>query len=384
MVQISGTLPILVDLQADATNRPSVSLVGIFLKARELERKGKDVIHFDAGEPDYSPPRSVVHATIKALVEGKGHYTESGGIPEVKRAIARHVEKKNHVSVSEDKILVTAGGRLALYYSFATLPKRSKIGIVSPDWPAYRELAQLFDHGIEFFRTDLDNNWNLDLDQLRASDCNALILNYPNNPTGKVLDLSAFEELVRIASQRKMTIISDEVYSSFRFNEQKPFKSVLETTDLQYVFVTSLSKDYAMTGFRAAYAISDPKTISRMSKLNALIMTSAPEFVQYAIIAAMESDEFVKRNVAIVKKRRDAAVRALESRLNVELYSPDCSLYLFPRVATKGFDSEKFALDLLEKKFVSIAPGSTFGSSYNKHFRMTLLQDEKRIEEGIE
>jgi aspartate aminotransferase len=364
--------------------QPSVSLVEIFLRAKELERKGCDVIHFDAGEPDYDPPKKVVDATAEALAQGKGRYTESGGIPQARNAIAAHIEKKNGVKVSTDRILVTAGGRLALYYSFSNLPKHSKIGIISPDWPAYRELARLLDFDIRFFKSSLDTDWNLDLDELSASDCNAIVLNYPNNPTGKILDLSTFEQLVQLAREKKMTLISDEVYSSFTFNEPKRFKSVLETSDLRYIFVTSLSKDYAMTGFRAAYAISDPKTISAMSRLNGLIMTSAPEFVQYAIVAAMECDDYVAEKVSMIRRRRDVAVKSLKTKLNADVYVPDGSLYLFPRISDEQFDSEAFSLQLLEKKYVSVAPGTTFGNHYRNHFRMTLLQDENRIEEGIE
>jgi aspartate/methionine/tyrosine aminotransferase len=120
--------------------------------------------------------------------------------------------------------------------------------------------------------------------------------------------------------------------------------------------------------------------------MNSLIMTSTPEFVQYAIIAALDCDDYVKQKVELIRKRRDIAVRALKEQLNASLYVPDGSLYVFPRLQTSNgtFNSEKFALDLLEKKFVSVTPGTSFGSSFNGHFRMTLLQDEKRILEGIE
>lgn len=356
----------------------------IFLRAKELEKSGKDVIHFDAGEPDYEPPNKVIEATKSALSQGKARYTESGGLVQAKLAISEHLEDKYHDSISPDRILITAGGRLALYYSFSTLPSKSKVGIISPDWPAYKDLATLLGFRVQFFKTDLEDNWTLDLDALKKSDCNVLVLNYPNNPTGKVLDRSTFEELVSIAAKRDMTIISDEVYSSFIFNDQKQFKSILETSGIKYIFVTSLSKDYAMTGYRAAYAVSDQKTVATMSRLNGLIMTSAPEFVQYAIIAAMDCNDYVREKVSLIKRRRDVALNALKSKLNVDIYAPDGSMYLFPRIPNRKFDSEKFALDLLDKKFVSISPGTTFGTQYNNYFRMTLLQDEKRIDEGIE
>ena len=328
----------------------------------------------------------MVEATVRALREGKSRYTESDGIPEAKKAISEHLEKKIATIVSPDRVLITSGGRMALYYAFATLPKTPKVGIISPDWAAYRDMARFMGYPTQFFEGNLENDWNVDPDEIKRSDCNAVVLNYPNNPTGKILDPDTFEELIQIAIEKKLTVISDEVYSDYIFDNQKRFRSVLETSGLRYVFVTSLSKSYAMTGYRAAYVVSDEKTTSRMSKMNSLIMTSSPEFIQYAIIAALDCDDYVKQKVKMIRKRRDVAVRALKKQLNASLYVPDGSLYVFPRLhAPKGtFNSEKFALDLLEKKFVSVTPGTSFGSSFNEHFRMTLLQDEKRIVEGIE
>ena len=141
-----------------------------------------------------------------------------------------------------------------------------------------------------------------------------------------------------------------------------------------------------MTGYRAGYAVSDEKTTARMSKINSMILTSAPEFVQYAIKAAMGCDRYVKQKSDLIKRRLRVAARALKKKLDAEFYMPDGALYIFPRLQDEHgtFDSERFALELLEKHFVSVAPGTAFGRSFREHFRMTLLQDEKRIEEGIE
>lgn len=358
----------------------------IFLKAKELEKKGKDVIHFDAGEPDYGPPERVVEETVNALRHGKSRYTESAGIAEAKSAISKNIRRNLRVTIPTPQILVVAGGRLGLYYAFTTLPSKSKVGIISPDWPAYRDLANFLGFEIEYFPCSLDTNWDIDLDAMSRSDCNALVINYPNNPTGKILDSERYEELLQIVRRKRITVISDEVYSSFVYDDAKRFKSILETNDLNYSLVTSLSKTYSMTGYRAAYVISDEKTVAKMSKTNGLIMTSAPEFVQHAVVAAMDCDDYVKEKVAMLKGRRDIAVRALRKKLDAKIYSPDGSLYLFPSLSDpRGtFDSEKFALKLLDKKYVSVTPGTSFGKGYLDHFRMTLLQDEKRIEEGIE
>ena len=141
----------------------------------------------------------------------------------------------------------------------------------------------------QFFTSSIDESWDIDVDQVRKSNCQALVLNYPNNPTGKILKPSVLEELVEFANKKGIMIISDEPYSDYVLGDL-PFKSILESGCSNYVLVTSLSKSYSMTGYRAGYAVSDEKTTARMSKINSKKMTSAPEFVQFAIKAAMGCD----------------------------------------------------------------------------------------------
>ena len=377
-------------MQSEITKKedyvPAVSLVDIFFKAKELERKGADVIHFDAGEPDFDPPEQVVEATVRALREGHGRYTESGGISGARNAVAESLNKKYNRNIGPNQVLVTAGGRLALYYAFLSLPGNAKVGILSPDWPAYRDISNFLSLPIQYFKSTLEKGWEVDLDEIRRSDCNAIVLNYPNNPTGKILDQKIFEELVQIANDKGMTIISDEVYSDYVLDPMKKFKSILEMTDTKSVFVTSLSKSYAMTGFRAAYIVSDPTTISRLININSMIITSMPEFVQYGLIAALKCDDYVRDKVALIRRRRDVAARALKKYLGAEFYLSDGSMYMFPRLHSKKgtFNSEKFALQLLESQSVSVTPGTSFGRPFLDHIRITLLQKEARIEEGIE
>ena len=365
---------------------PSVSLVDIFLKARELERQGHDVIHFDAGEPDFEPPQQVVDATIRALKAGRARYTESPGIPEARKAVAESLNQKYHSGVTPEQVMVVAGGRLALYYSFLSLPKNSKIGLIAPDWPAYRDISKFLSMPMQFFSSSLESGWEVKLDEIREIDCNVIVLNYPSNPTGKILDASTFDELVEIANEKQMTILSDEVYSDYILNPEKKYKSILEMPGDKRLLVTSLSKSYAMTGFRAAYIVSDVKTISYLSKLNSMVVTSMPEFVQYALIAALDCREYVREKVNLIRRRRDVAAKALQKYLGAEFYLSDGSLYMFPRLhSSRGpFNSEKFAVELLNREHVSVTPGTSFGSGFLDHIRITLLQNEARIEEGIE
>lgn len=368
------------------SGRRKVSISDVFFESKELERRGIDVIHLDVGEPDYEPPAEVINATNGALKAGKGRYTGPGGIIEVKHAISEHVNAKYGSHVSPKQVLFTAGGRLALFLAFASLPKDSKVGIISPDWPAYRDLSEFLSLRTVFFKTKIEDDWNPDLGEIEESGCNVLAINYPNNPTGKILNPKLFDALIELATKLGMKIISDEVYSDFVLNESR-FKSVLETDgSFDYIFTTSLSKSYSMTGFRAAYLISDEDTISRLSKINGLVLTSAPEFVQYGAIAALKSQEYVKDKVTTAKRRLHVACRTLKE-LGIECYPSDGSLYLFPKLkypSGKLFDSDQFVLDLLEKEHVSVTPGSVFGSEYGEFVRLTILQSEERIREGIE
>ena len=376
------------DLQTSSREEdtvPAVSLVDIFFKAKELERKGHDIIHFDAGEPDFEPPQAVVDATSNALRSGKGRYTESGGIPEARQAISNHLGQKYGTTITPKQVLVTAGGRLALFYSFVSLQKKSKVGIITPDWPAYRDNAKFLSLPIQFFRADPEREWEIDIDEIKRSDCSALVINYPNNPTGKILDEKTMNELAEVARDKKMTVISDEVYSDYILNEASRFRSIIQSSGVNFIFVTSFSKSYAMTGYRAACLVSDEATVTRLSKINGLILTSAPEFVQYGMIAALKCSEYVEQKVRLMRNRRTVALKALSDFVDSDCYAPDGALYLFPRLWTKKehFNSEQFALDLLEKEHVSVTPGTSFGSTFREHIRITLLQSEDRIQEGI-
>ena len=366
----------------------AVSLVDIFFKAKELERKGYDVIHFDAGEPDFNPPEEVVEATVRALREGHGRYAESGGIPKLRLGIAESLNERYGANLGPENVLVTAGGRLALYYAFMSLPRKTKVGIFSPDWPAYRDISNFLELPIQFFRSSLENGWDIDPDEVRRSECSTLVMNYPNNPTGKILDQKTFDEVLSIANEKGMTIISDEVYADYVLDPSKKHKSILETESSKKIFVTSMSKSHAMTGFRAAYVVSDPATISRLIKINSMIITSMPEFVQYGMIEALRCKEYVLDKVNLIRRRRDVATGALKKYLDADVYPADGSMYMFPRLHHRNqsgkFNSEKFAMDLLEKEKVSVTPGTSFGRPYLDHIRITLLSDEKRIAQGIE
>ena len=366
---------------------PSVSIGEIFARARTLERNGHDVIHFDAGEPDFGPPAEVLNATYAALKSGKNRYTEPGGIIEVRKAIAEHLNHRYHINLTSKQILITVGGRMALYLAFRWLPRNSTIGLICPYYPAFKEMTHYMSYQSQMFTSTLEESWTPNIDEISKHKFSAVILNSPCNPTGKILGPSILDSIVNIAREKDAMILSDEVYADYVFDEGKtPFKSILEVKDCKYLLISSFSKSYAMTGFRTGYVVGDERTISDLEKINRMILLSPPEFTQYAIIAAIQCKEYIRDKVILIKKRRDIAAKILSEYLDAEFYVPDGSLYIFPKLERDEgtFDSEKFALELLENQHVSITPGTVFGSWYRNFIRLTLLQNEDRITEGIE
>ena len=238
-------------------------------KQSSSEKQGRDVIHFDAGEPDFEPPKEVVEATVRAIRSGKARYTEPGGVPEVKKAISEHLNNKyaliTHTKANNDDI----GRQIGALLCILRTAKEFK------DWHDFSRLASIQRpcsvHGFSV-PSFSQHVWRirgiLTSTRYSNSKCNALVLNIPNNPTGKILDPKTFDQLIEIARNNDITIIGDEVYSDYILNEGAHFKSLLQVKDCKWIYATSLSKSYSMTGFRAGYIVADEATISKLESIN--------------------------------------------------------------------------------------------------------------------
>lgn len=365
-----------------------ISIADIYFKSKELERKGIEVIHLDVGEPDFEPPPEVVNATSVAIKEFKGRYTAAAGIYELRASIANRLNSKYQINILPEQVLFTAGGRLALYLAFSSLKKGAQVAIISPDWPAYRDLCNYKEFEPVFIHTSLKDSWVPNLGELRSKNYDAIVLNYPNNPTGKILDPKVMDEIVNIATEKKVTIISDEVYSDYVFQNIK-FKSILEYgEDIRTIYASSFSKSHAMTGYRAGYVVSDKQTISSLERLNGLIVSSAPEFVQYAAYAALQCEDYVRDKRALIEERKKVVSLALKENGYADFYEPDGSLYFFLKIRSQDVssipNSEALALNLLDTVHVSVTPGTIFGPSFEDYIRITLLQDKERLRRGLE
>jgi aspartate aminotransferase len=258
--------------------------LSVFSKARQLEATGKKIIHMEVGEPDYSPPARVGSALAESFRMKYYHYTDTQGIAKLRQAIAA----KEGAGISADQVVVTPGGRFAVFSAITSLLRAGQeLIVIEPAWPAYKECADFIGARTNILRTTLDSKWVPDTQQLEGminSSTKMIVLNYPNNPTGKVLNHKTMEKIVSIAKDHGLYLLSDEVYADYVFVE---FNSIREYDYTKSITIGSFSKRYAMTGFRVGYGIANKEIISKMARVQAVAITSVAEPMQQSALAAL-------------------------------------------------------------------------------------------------
>jgi len=350
--------------------------LSVFLKAKELEEQGKEIIHLEVGEPDFQPPKEVKTALAEVYDKGYGKYGPVKGITELRTALAHHTNQLENDDYDEENIMVCPGARFAVYLAITTLLNPGdEVIVIEPAWPAYKECALNAGIKVRTIKTTLETRWEPSIDQINNAineNTKMIILNYPNNPTGKILPKKIQDNIIEIAREYDLYVLSDEIYSEYANDD---WKSVLLYGYEKSIITKSFSKSHAMTGFRIGYAIAEPSIIEKMSKLQALSLTNVSEPIQYVALEALNAD--TSENTKIIKSRLDALKESAKD-IGLEFIEPDGSMYLFARTKHKNFDATKFSEKLLEHG-VAIAPGEGFGD-YKEFFRITAINGTRLME----
>ena len=350
--------------------------LSVFLKAKELEEQGKEIIHLEVGEPDFQPPKEVKTALAEVYDKGYGKYGPVKGITELRTALAHHTNQLENDDYDEENIMVCPGARFAVYLAITTLLNPGdEVIVIEPAWPAYKECALNAGIKVRTIKTTLETRWEPSIDQINNAingNTKMIILNYPNNPTGKILPKKIQDNIIEIAREYDLYVLSDEIYSEYANDD---WKSVLLYGYEKSIITKSFSKSHAMTGFRIGYAIAEPSIIEKMSKLQALSLTNVSEPIQYVALEALNAD--TSENTKIIKSRLNALKESAKD-IGLEFIEPDGSMYLFARTKHKNFDATKFSEKLLEHG-VAIAPGEGFGD-YKEFFRITAINGTRLME----
>ncbi|MGI9566490.1 MAG: aminotransferase class I/II-fold pyridoxal phosphate-dependent enzyme [Nitrosopumilus sp.] len=364
-------------IKVQSTNKQTH--LSIFLKAKSLEQQGKKIIHMEVGEPDFLPPPIVKDALGEIFDKGYLKYGQVRGIPIFRERLAQHVSKKFDCKVTEGNIIVSPGARFSIFTAITTLlnPGDEMI-IIEPAWPAYKDCALNSGIKVRIINTSIEEKWEPSLEQIENtinSNTKMIVLNYPNNPTGKVLPEKLQNSITELAIKNNLYVLSDEIYSEYAKNN---WKSILSYDYEKSIVTQSFSKSHAMTGFRIGYAIANEKIIEKMAKFEALCMTNVSEPIQYVAMRALEAD--TSKNTNTVQNRLDMVARKAKE-MGLDFVIPDGAMYVFARVNQAGFDGTKFANGVLEKG-LAIAPGEGFGD-YKNFIRISACQNEKILIEGM-
>ena len=353
--------------------------LSIFLKAKSLEQKGKKIIHMEVGEPDFSPPEIVKKSLSEVFEKGFMKYGQAKGMPIFREALAKYVSEKFNTKITYENIIVSPGARFSIFSAISTLlnPGDEMI-VIEPAWPAYKDCALNAGIKVRTINTTLEEKWEPSIEQIRKvinSNTKMIVLNYPNNPTGKILPEKLQDDIIEIAKENNLYVLSDEIYSQY---VKTNWKSILSYNYEKSIVTQSFSKSHAMTGFRIGYAIADKKIIEQMAKLEALCLTNVSEPVQYVAMKALEED--TTNNSKIIQKRLEMLSEKTKE-IGLEFTIPDGAMYIFAKINQKGFDGVEFANNSLEKG-LAVAPGEGFGN-YKDFIRISACQDEKTLMEGM-
>ncbi len=348
----------------------------ILERAKELEREGKCVIHFEVGEPDMPVPEKVKSKAIEALRSLELKYTESTGIEQLKERIADFYSREYGVKIGRERVIITPGSSLALLAVLKIVGERmGRISYTDPGYPCYRNMLSLLKLKGEPLVLE-GKNFQIEPKKVKTP---AIIINSPSNPTGKILKK---EELKKLSE--KCFLISDEIYHGITYGERAT--SALEVTD-KCAVINGFSKFFLMTGWRVGWTVVPEWMVEDLKAILQNVVISPPTLSQLAAIHCFDEEvmEELRENVKEFKRRRDLMLKGLKElgfKIPVE---PEGAFYIYADVSELTDDSYSFAFKLLEKANVAVTPGMDFGEHNAKKFiRFSYCTDREKIEEGLE
>ena len=353
--------------------------LAIFLKAKELEQQGKKIIHLEVGEPDFLPPINVKKSLSEVYDKGFGKYGPARGLPEFRTKLTEFVNNNFDAKVNLENVMVTPGARFGVFLAISTLLDPSdEMIVIEPAWPAYRQCAMNSGIKVRSIKTTLENKWEPDLNEISScinENTKMIVLNYPNNPTGKILPKTLQDKIVEIAKENNLYILSDEIYSNYSNGE---WSSILSYNYEKAIVTQSFSKSHSMTGYRIGYLISSRNIIEKLTKLQALCLTNVSEPIQYTAMKSLDDD--VTENTEIMNKRLTKLEEICED-MQLEFVKPNGAMYIFARTKNP-INTSELSEELLNHG-VAIAPGIGFGD-YNEFFRISACLDIKTLIEGMD
>ena len=361
----------------------------VLAKAGQLEAAGKEIVHFEIGQPDYDTFSNVSLAGIKAISEGKTRYTDPAGIPSLREVIAEDAGRRRGIKIHPDEVIVSPGGKPNLFFpTLALVEPGDEVIYPNPGFPTYEAMIGVAG-GVPVPVPLLeDNDFSFDLDafdRLISKRTKLVILNSPSNPTGGVIPRADLEHIAAQVQKYNCWIMSDEIYARIAYDGRQVFSIVsLPGMQERSIIVDGFSKTYSMTGWRLGFGIMPKELAERVGLLLTHSLGSTAHFTQFAGIEAIRgSQDMVDGMVTEYQRRRDLIVEGLNAIPGITCRKPQGAFYVFPNIKGTGMTSNELANFILEKAGVALLPGSSFGEFGEGYLRLSYANSIPNIEKGL-
>ena len=348
-----------------------------------------DVISLGIGEPDFITPDPILQSGIEALKQGETHYSSNSGLIELRRAIAEHLDRLYSQTYDpESEILVTVGVSEALYLALAaTLDAGDEVIVPHPCFVSYAPEVTFAGGVPVIVPATVENNFQVTAEEIRAAitpRTKALLIGYPNNPTGAVMSRERLIEIAKVADEHDLLVISDEIYDRLVYGVEHVCFPSLPGMYERTVLLQGFSKAYAMTGWRIGYIAAPAEILSNMRKVHQYTIMCASTVSQCAALTALrEGEPYVQEKVAEYDRRRRLIVDGL-NEIGLKCFEPQGAFYAFPSIEVTGMDGNTFAETLLREEQVAVVPGSAFGEAGEGYMRCSYATAYEKIEQALE
>ena len=355
----------------------------------DIAAQMENVISLSIGEPDFVTPEHIRAAGIKSLNEGKTSYTANYGLIELRKEISKYLSERFNVEYDpSDEVLVTVGGSEAIDIILrAILETGDEVLIPEPAFVSYAPLAELY-HGVaKPIVTKAENGFKLMPEELKAAitpKTKAIVLTYPNNPTGATMNRDEFMAIAEVLKDTDILVIADEIYAELSYKQKHTSFASLPGMRERTVLVSGFSKTFAMTGWRLGYCCAPRELMQYIGRVHQFAIMSAPSPAQYAAIEALRNGlpdtQYMREKY---NERRQYLYKELLD-MGFECFEPEGAFYIFPNVSKFASSSEEFCERLLKEKGVAVVPGDAFGEAGKYHVRCSYATSMSQLAEAIE
>jgi aspartate/methionine/tyrosine aminotransferase len=361
----------------------------VLVRARALERQGKNIIHLEIGEPDQDTPANIVEAAVDALHKGCTHYGPSAGLPDLRQAIAADVSSSRGIDVTPEEVVVVPGGKPIIFFTILSLiDEGDEVIYPNPGFPIYESMINFVGGKAVPIPLREEREFRLDVNELArliSSRTRLIIMNSPQNPTGGVMTRQDIQDVASTIGNRDIMVLSDEIYHRLLFEGEHYSIAAADNMRDRTIILDGFSKTYAMTGWRMGYGVMRPELAVHMARLMTNSNSCTASFTQMAGVEALCGDQSEPEKMREqFQQRRDVFVKGINQIKGFSCLLPKGAFYAFPNIKQTGWSSKKLADALLEEAGVAALSGTAFGAFGEGYLRFSVANSVENIERALD